>query len=779
MKKYFLVLILSASLLPAYSQESYSPNKVRKAAYFDKTPPLAEMGIKQPVPGDNSWKDGIIGNESLLKDFTSGDLSVTDPATVQDYQGSKGSKGPVVNINGIGNISGVYPPDTDGDVSPDHYIQMINLSFAVYDKQGNKLYGPVANSTLWNGFPGPWSGTNDGDPILLWDEIAGRWMASQFAIYTSNGQYYELIAISETSDPLGSWYRYAFEFDGFPDYPKLSVWNDGYYATFHIFSGSFQGTAFVAFERDKMLIGDPDAQMVYFGEYPTRFGYLPSDVDGEAPSAGTPCYFSGINFSGNHSMEIWTMTIDWINTANSQFALDVVLPTASFNANVSNIPQPGTGTQLDALNGILMFRLPYRNFETYSSIVATHTVNLNNHAAIRWYELRNEGSDWYIYQQGTYSPDNHHRWLGSIAMQADGSIALGYSVSSSSIYPSIRYTGRTPDAPLGEMNITEIEVATGVSSQSGIDRWGDYACMSADPVNDSLFWFTTEYMAGGGWGTRIVSFDFGAIQPPVAFAGADTVICENELFECMPSAQFYNAVHWETSGDGIFQNQNILFSKYLRGNQDIENGEVTLTLTVYGFQPGWEDSDDMVLSITKEPEAFAGNDTLINGNILNLSGEAVSYSSVEWSSAGDGVFNNITLLNPQYVAGTGDLAAGQVLLTLKAMALEPCEGEDNDIMTLSFNTATGLTNQNFPGEHIRIIPNPGTGKFVVSFDDDEVLPLSMILRDLTGAVVVGEKEFIRESTGNFAFNLGGFSKGIYFLEVRVKSGSLFGKVVLK
>lgn len=766
-------------MIPGFSQETYSPSKVRKAAYFDKTPPLITMEKKRPVPGDNHWKDGIISNESLLEEFTSGDKSVTDPATIQDYQGAKGSKGPIVNVNGIGNINGVYPPDTDGDAGPDHYIQMINLSFAVYDKQGTKIYGPVANSTLWSGFPGPWTGTNDGDPILLYDELAGRWMASQFAIYTSNNKYYELIAVSETNDPLGAWYRYAFEFDEFPDYPKLSVWPDGYYATFHIFSGSFQGTAFVAFEREKMLIGDPDAQMVYFGEYPTRFGYLPADVDGQAPPAGTPCYFSGINFSGNHSMEIWTMTLEWLNTANSQFILDVVLPTASFNANVSGIPQPGTGTQLDALNGILMFRLPYRNFGTYSSIVANHTVNLSGHAAIRWYELRNTGSDWYIYQQGTYSPDNNHRWMGSIAMQADGSIALGYSVSSSSIYPSIRYTGRTPDAPLGEMNITEIEVAAGLSSQSGIERWGDYACMSADPVNDSLFWFTTEYMAGGGWGTRITSFDFGSIQPPVAFAGVDTTICENQLFECMPSAQFYNSVHWETSGDGVFQNQNILFTKYLRGNGDIENGQVTLTLTAYGFQPGWEVSDDMVLSITREPEAFAGNDTVVSGSNIILAGEAISYSAVEWSSSGDGIFTDVSILNPTYTAGPEDISLGQATLTLMAMAQLPCEGEDSDNMTLFLNPATGIFNPDPLYSRIQIIPNPGSGKFMIRYvgpgTDEDIF----IVRDLTGSVVAGKDNMKYLSSGSFELDLSGFRKGIFILELQTRSGKVFEKIVLK
>ena len=278
-----------------------------------------------------------------------------------------------------------------------------------------------------------------------------------------------------------------------------------------------------------------------------------------------------------------------------------MLTPASFNSNIGGIPQPGTGTQLDALNSMLMFRLPYRNFGSYSAMVCNHTVMYGGVTAVRWYELRDEGTGWYIYQQGTYQPDNNYRWMGSIAMGADGSIALGYSVSSSTIYPSVRYTGRTSDAPLGEMNLAEVEVATGQGSQSGIERWGDYSCMSVDPSEDGMFWFTTEYMKGGGWGTWISSFNFDDLQPPIAFAGDDAIICTDVLFEPNASGQSFVSVQWETSGDGMFQNPNIIASKYLRGNGDIENGSVTLTLTAYGFQSGWETTDDVVVTFVKEP----------------------------------------------------------------------------------------------------------------------------------------------------------------------------------
>ena len=186
MKRYFTFIILAVlCALQLTAQENFTPKKVARAAIFDKSPALKDMPAIAPQKIDNSWKDGIVENESLELNPGKNSSDLTDPASVQQFNGSKATKGPIVNINGTGNVNGVYPPDTDGDVGPNHYIQMINLSFAIYDKNGNKLYGPVASSTLWNGFPGPWAGTNDGDPVILYDEMADRWVASQFAVWTS------------------------------------------------------------------------------------------------------------------------------------------------------------------------------------------------------------------------------------------------------------------------------------------------------------------------------------------------------------------------------------------------------------------------------------------------------------------------------------------------------------------------------------------------------------------------------------------------------------------
>ncbi len=469
MKKVLLSLLVTVLLvIPTQAQQkSFSPTQVNKAAHFRKTIPLREMTIILPGDRDRSWKDGIIRNEVMDDVIVTENALPNGPDPVaQRYDGTKGHRGPNVSIPGVGNVNGVYPPDTDGDVGPDHYFQMINLSFAIWDKQGNKLYGPVDNSTLWSGFIGSWSGTNDGDPIVLYDSEADRWMASQFAINTFDGTYWQLIAISETGDPLGAYYQYAFEFPAFNDYPHLGVWNDGYYATFNMFGYDYNRGAAAAFDRDKMLAGDSTAQMILFDmpEGSDRRNMLPTDFDGPAPPPGTPNYF--INFKDDDwgyaydRLVIWEFICDWDTPSNSVFQEAFVLETEPFKSFLCDAPrwqcidQPNTSTKLEALNDRLMFRVQYRNFGDYCTMVMNHTVNADGfgQAGIRWYELRDslDGNGWEIYQQGTYSPDEYHRWMASIAMNGEGTIALGFTVSGQdSIFPSIRYTGRNANAPLG------------------------------------------------------------------------------------------------------------------------------------------------------------------------------------------------------------------------------------------------------------------------------------------------------------------------------------------
>ncbi len=452
---------------------------------------------------------------------------------------------PIQNFDGLSNADDIaiigrspLPPDTEGAVGPNHYVQWVNLVFAVWSKSGSRLYGPKAGNSLWGGFGGPCETTNNGDPIVRYDSLADRFLMSQFALPNyPNGPFYQCIAVSQTADPTGAWYRYQFLASStkMNDYPKFGVWPDGYYMSVNQFnqgSLSWGGAGVFAFERSKMLSGLA-ANMVYFDLYSVNQcfgGMLPSDLDGPAPPAGAPDYFAEMDDQAwgcfpTDRLSIWNFHVDWTIPSSSTFGVNgqpnIVLNTVAFDSNMCDyssncIPQPGVSgsSYLDALSDRLMYRLQYRNFGTYQTMVTCHTVDVDgtNHAGIRWYELRNTGSGWSIYQQGTFAPDSANRWMGSIAMNSAGNIALGYSVSSSSIYPSVRYTGRLATDPLGTMPQGENVLVAGSGSQtSSYGRWGDYSTMVVDPADDYTFWYTQEYYSttsDRGWRTRIGSFNF-------------------------------------------------------------------------------------------------------------------------------------------------------------------------------------------------------------------------------------------------------------------------------
>jgi len=451
------------------------------------------------------------------------------------------------NFEGVNNVNGVLPPDTVGDIGPNHYVQMVNLSFAIYDRSGTKLYGPAGSNTLWQGFGGPCETTNDGDPVVLYDHLADRWIMTQFALPNyPRGPFYECIAVSQTPSPLGSWNRYEFQISNskLNDYPKFGVWPDGYYMSINQFSCKFIGCSWagagaVAFERDAMLNGGA-ARMVYFDLYtvdPNLGGMLPADLDGPVPPSGAPNPFAQMDdnawgYSGDQ-LQIWNFHVDWNNPSSSTFTFDRALPVSSFDSDMCGyarncISQPG-GTKVDALSDRLMFRLQYRNFGSYETLMVNHTVDANgaDRAGVRWYELRDTGGGWAVRQQATYSPDNANRWVGSIAMNGAGDIGLGYSVSSTSISPSIRFTGRLAADPLNQMTQGEGTIINGSGYQTHTSgRWGDYAMMAVDPVDDCTFWFTTEYynsVSSAGWQTRVGSFKLANCGTPADTAPTVTI----------------------------------------------------------------------------------------------------------------------------------------------------------------------------------------------------------------------------------------------------------------
>jgi subtilase family serine protease len=466
---------------------------------------------------------------------------LSDPI-VQNIAGLLAMPLPTRSVEGVANVDAVLPADSSGDVGPNHFVQWVNLSFAVYSKGSPTtppvlLYGPAPANTLWSGFGGPCESRNDGDPIVRYDHMADRWVMSQLAAPNSFfgllfGPFYQCIAVSATSDPLGSYYRYQFAFDKLNDYPKFGVWPDGYYMTINQFTAvslQWAGQGVVAFDRTRMLAGLP-AGAVYYDLASVDLnlgGMQPADLDGPLPPSGAPAYFVHVDDDAwgvaPDQLQLWKFHVDWAAPASSSFTRAAQLATAPFDSDMCGysrncIPQPGTAAKVDAMSDRLMYRLQYRNFGTHEALVVNQTVDVDgaDHAGIRWYEIRNPGSVPVIHQQGTYAPDSDHRWMASVAMDKDGNIGLGFSVSGAITSPSIRYTGRLATDPPNTMTLGEADLMVGAGSQlHSSGRWGDYSTLVVDPVDDCTFWYTQQYYAvtsQTGWQTRIGAFAFPGCQ---------------------------------------------------------------------------------------------------------------------------------------------------------------------------------------------------------------------------------------------------------------------------
>jgi hypothetical protein len=466
-------------------------------------------------------------------------IAAAMPAPIGTFEGMN-------QAEGCGNC---IPPDPNGAVGPNHYAEMVNSSYSIYTKTGTRVAGPTHINLLFQVLPStaPCKLYNDGDPIVVYDHLADRWILSQFAVNRGNGPYDECVAVSQTSDPTGAYYIYDFHLSDtvFHDYPHLGIWPDAYYMTTNQFSGAgqtFSGAGAFAFERDKMLAGQP-ARVVFFDEGLANSsfgGMLPSYLDGPPPPAGSPNYFAEVDSIvnspslGADAMRIWKFHVDWSNTANSTFGSsgqpDFVLPVASWNpsqcieAQGTCVPQMGSPYQLDVIGDRIMHRLAYRNFGDHEALVINHSVIADVRIGVRWYEVRNTppGAAPVIFQQGTFAPlDALYRWMGSAAMDRLGNIAVGYSTSSATTFPSIAYAGRLPGDPPGQLSQGETQMFAGLGSEfvgffvPPVGRWGDYTALTIDPSDGCTFWYVNEYFptqatpnSGAPWRTRIGSFKF-------------------------------------------------------------------------------------------------------------------------------------------------------------------------------------------------------------------------------------------------------------------------------
>lgn len=527
-----------------------------QVAQFDVSPPLRTM-LKAPISG------ALRAPAIRADDFPTGLEWLYTPGKqgidliVQGSAGVPNIPAPLVSFNAQNNISGVNPPDPAGEVGLNHYVAMSNLHFQVFSKTGVALTQPAATNSVWSGFGGACQTENSGDPIVLYDQFADRWLLTQF---TSAGPtWFNCVAISQTPDPTGAYYRYAFTTGGnFPDYPKYGVWVDAtdnspaaptgaYLISTREFLGSggpFQGVGAYAINRAQLIAGNPTPQVVSFiaapggTAYNVGDGLLPADVDGftKAPS-GSPAYYMGSMDQGGpysapqDALTLWKFVINFATPASSSFTLTNTIPIATFDtvypctpSGRECIPQSGTATKIDILSYRQRptNRLAYRNFGSHESLVTNQSVEAATAmAGVRWWEVRSPNTSPTVFQEGTYAPgvtDGIHRWMGSIAQDSAGNMGLGYSASSAAIFPGVRYTGRLSGDPLGTMPQGEQVIIEGTGANTGGgSRWGDYTSMTVDPVDDCTFWYVNQWTpttSASGWQLRVGSFRFNECGSP-------------------------------------------------------------------------------------------------------------------------------------------------------------------------------------------------------------------------------------------------------------------------
>ena len=460
---------------------------------------------------------------------------------------------------------GCLPPDTDGDVGPNHYVQSVNSSIKIFDKTGTALNG--TNGTTYNSlFSGMGPTTpcgnnqNDGDGIVFYDHLADRWVASDFAFPAFPGvSFYQCIGVSKTSDPVaGGWWLYALQVDPanpnyLGDYPKFGLWPDAYYMSVNLFSNNttFNGVRVYALPRSAMIngTGAPNPGAVAFTVLPAGLGDSYSLVPatfraGSAPPVGRPEYFMAIDSPATADVVLtqvktWRFHVDFATPANSTFGLGANrTPNGAttvngfvdaFTSTTLLVPQPVTTRKLDTLGDKLMTPLVYQNLSGTESLWVSHTVNNNQNGtgptAIRWYQFDVTGGTIPAtpVQQQTFNNagDGLWRFMPSIAVDAQGNMAIGYSVSSSTTEPAIKYAGRLASDSLNSLGQGEALLIQGAGHQTSTSgRWGDYSALSIDPSDNLTFWHTNEYYSAtssASWNTRIGPFQF---PPPLQLVTA-------------------------------------------------------------------------------------------------------------------------------------------------------------------------------------------------------------------------------------------------------------------
>lgn len=714
---------------PLHTNETYGPN-VTRAVHVGRV--AAFKDVDPHAPYVSRFERAEEEELEILPKVLNGKSEFRNDPVLQTDPGLAPMPAPLANFDGLafGETGPYLPPDSNGDIGYDpitgkrYYFTWVNVAYKAWDvtnPTSPTVVIPTTNgNALWAaGLPdSQCAADNDGDPIVLFDEQAHRWLITQFALNGGAGPSHQCIAISQSANPTGGWYLYDFLYSEteLNDYPHFGVWPDAtynaYFMTANEFEGdSWSGAGVVAFDRAKMLLGDPSATMIAFDLYTVNDlfgGMLPADLDGAPPAAGTPGLFFEVDETAwglgqVDEMRIWEFRPNFVNPASSTFGLNgepnTILEVADFNlppcilaASRECVPQPGTTAKLDSLGDRLMYRAAFRNFGTHQSIVFNHTVHADgfDRLGIRWYEMRRNPTNgaWTLHQQSTYAPaDGRYRWLGSMAMDVQGNIGLGYSLASSNVYPATAYAGRLVSDTLNTLAQTEVIAVISPGSQtSSSGRWGDYSVTGVDPQDQCTFWTIQEYhgvTSGTSWRTRITSFKFpGCTLGAVGTLTGTVTNSTNGTPVSNVAIQVWRTPT-QTVGAGTTNAQGIY-------NIQLPTGTYTLTAARYGYFP-YTTSGINILTGTTTTRSFVLTPTTMH----------VVSGTVTDNASGQALWANISVvgapLNPPVTAyqtnpTTGfysmTLASGQAY-TLTASALM------HVTQTVALGTVNGNLTRNF------------------------------------------------------------------------------------
>jgi hypothetical protein len=606
-------------------------------------------------------------------------------------------------INSAQSFCGCLPPDTIGDVGPNHYVETTNSAIKIFDKSGNTLLASVSFDTffapLGAGTPCG-TGLNQGDPFSFYDHLADRWVVSDFGFASFGGNpSYECIGVSQTSDPVaGGWFLYAVLVDPTDanDYPKAAMWSEpqpggAYHFTYNMWAslaGPFTGVKVQALDRGAMLAGQQNPTVVTIKIPTAGLGDSYSLVaagfrTGNPPPAGRDEMLLAVDSPLNENTTLtqvhaWLYHVDFVTPANSTIGIgtnhtpNAEITVAPFveawtsAAGFTIVPQQGVSGKLDTLGDKLMTPMVYQNRNGTESLWADQTNILNfpnGPTIIRWYQFDVTGGTFpaAAAQQQDWSNGNDGLWrfMPSLAVDQNGDMAIGYATSSSAIHPGIRYAGRLEGDPPNNLSQGEAVMFDGVGSQSA-NRWGDYSMTTIDPSDGMTFWHANEYYSGG-WATRIGKFNFqGGGGSPTPTPTATPSTCSWGAGPDMPMAG--------TRSVGVFFPANGKF--YVMGGRDVNNIEFT---NPFEYNPG---SNSWTTKAATYPDGFTNN---MGCSVLNDSGTDYIYcvggsnfasqTTIDRVFRYDPVADAITVVGASWPSGVTTLPGGFTVFNNKLYVL--------------------------------------------------------------------------------------------------------------